>query len=329
MDMAKPYAAGLGDVPKLERYMGFLLQEWPLLAQKALRDPSDSPLSKTNVLDATIENISDASGLRLEFGVWRGKSIKRCATRFPDKQWFGFDSFEGFPDDGRVDWQKPFKVINLPDTPDNVTLVKGYFSDTLDSFLQNTPGTVDFVNVDCDIYSSTVDIFTALEAHKKLRPGVVIFFDELINYSDYMWNESLALFEMLERTGYGIEWLHCDHNIRMPTETIQYFIDDNHPVWMEDIRSGHWMQASCVLTDNPINCGALDNPEYREKLRWMAEGFTKREEVRLEQLAARNERLREMELERERRYIERKKSEKRRQLEIMAHRKAEKEKKGN
>lgn len=305
----------------LEKYMGFLLQEWPKLAQTALHDPSKAPLSRTNVLDKTIETLDETDGLRLEFGVWRGHSIRNCAKRFPNQHWYGFDSFEGFPDDGRIDWQKPFKVITMPNTPPNVTLVKGYFSDTLEPFLTETKGQIDFVNVDCDIYSSTVDIFTALEKHGRLRPGLIIYFDELINYSDYMWNESLALFEMLERTGLGVEWLCCDHKLRMPEDSIQHFIDGDHPVWMEDMRSGHWMQASCRLTDKPIDCGPVDNPEYKEKLRWMLEGFNTHEQARQQALEARNERLEEMERERERRYVERKKLEKKRQLENQARRK--------
>lgn len=310
---------------KMERYMGFLVQEWKKLATASLIDPADEPTSRTNVLDHTVQVVGDAPGLRLEFGVWRGNSIKRCATSFPDQHWYGFDSFEGFPDDGRIDWQKPFKVIELPDTPDNVTLVKGYFSDTLDPFLSETPGPVAFVNVDCDIYSSTVDIFTALEKHDRLRPGVTIYFDELINYVDYMWNEALALFEMCERTGLGIEWIAHDHRLRTPHQSAQHFHDGDHPTWMDDMRSGYWMQASCRLTDSGINCGPMDDPAYREELQWMVAGFEKQEARRQQALEDRNARLEEMERERERRYVERKKLEKQRQKENLERRKLEQE----
>lgn len=308
------------DDETLLRYMGFLSVEWPKLARTSLVPPGDPPQSRTNVLDETIGMVGDRTGHRLEFGVWRGNSIKRCAKRFPDNQWFGFDSFEGFPDDGRVDWQKPFKVIELPDTPPNVTLVKGYFSDTLDPFLRETPGEVAFVNVDCDIYSSTVDIFTALERHGRMKPGLFIYFDELINYPDYMWNESIALFEMLERTGMGVEWQCCDHHLRMPERSVQHFYDGDHPKWNEDMKSGHWMQASCRLTDTPIDCGPMDDPAWRDKMTWMVGGFRKHEKAREASLVARNRRLKEMEIEREERYKARKALEKQRQLERQAER---------
>ena len=313
------------DPDKMERYAGFLVQEWAKMADTPLRDPAADPQSRTEVLDHTVGVVGDTPGLRLEFGVWQGKSIQRCAARFPGQHWYGFDSFEGFPDDGRVDWQKPFKVIELPDTPENVTLVKGYFSDTLEPFLKDTPGDLAFVNVDCDIYSSTVDIFTALEADGRLKPGLVIYFDELINYVDYMWNESLALFEMCERTGFGLEWICHDHRLRTPEQSAQHFHDGDHPTWMEDMRSGHWMQASCRLTEGGIDCGPMDDPAYREKLQWIVAGMKKQEVRRQEALDARNARLAEQEAERERRFVERKKLEKQRQQENLARRKREQE----
>lgn len=316
--------AAMDDVQKMRRYAGFLVQEMPKLAGKSLLDPEQSPQSRTSVLDNTVDHVGRNPGLRLEFGVWRGNSIRRCAERFPSEQWYGFDSFEGFPDDGRVDWQKPFKVIQLPDTPANVTLVKGYFSDTLDPFLTETPGDVAFVNVDCDIYSSTVDIFTALEKHDRIRPGLVIFFDELINYADYMWNETLALFEMLERNGLGVEWLSCDHRLRLPEVTAQHFYDGDHPNWNDDIRNGFWMQAACVLTDKKIDCGPLEDSGYRAKIDWIVGGMRAQEDRRKQAFELRAQRLVDQEIEREERQVERKRLEKQRQLENLERRRREK-----
>lgn len=312
--------AAMTEPTRMERYMGFLVQEWARLAVHPLTAATEPPQSRTSVLDATIAQVGDAPGLRLEFGVWQGKSIQRCAAACPDRHWYGFDSFEGFPDDGRVDWQKPFKVIDLPDTPPNVTLVKGYFSDTLDAFLDATPGEVAFVNVDCDIYSSTVDIFAAMERHDLLKPGVVVYFDELINYNDYMWNESLALFEMCERTGLGIDWICYDHHLRQPERSAAHFHDRDHPTWMDDMRAGYWMQASCRLSNRGIDCGPMDDAAYRDKLAWMAEGFAIRERDRRTALNERNARIAAQDAERQERYDARKALEKQRQQDNMARR---------
>lgn len=306
--------------------MAFLVANWDKLQPHGLVDSAHPAVNRSTVLDRTIEMIGDREGQRLEFGVWQGKSIKRCAEAFPQHHWFGFDSFEGFPDDGRVDWQKPFKVIELPDTPSNVTLVKGYFSETLDPFLvEHQDDPLAFINIDCDIYSSTVDIFAALEKHQKLKPGLVIYFDELINYSDYMWNESLALFEMLERTGLGLKWHFYDQNLRTPRESVEMFHSGDHPTWMDDMRSGYWMQATCELTDEGVDLGPVDDAGYRALLTWMVEGVEKQNERRLAALAEREERLKEIERERERRYLERKKLEKERQLQNLERRRAEKQ----
>lgn len=294
----------LGAPTKMERYMGFLVQEWAKMAKTALVGIDQPAVKGSTVLDATTTILGAVPGLRLEFGVWRGNSIRRCATKFPEQHWYGFDSFEGFPDDGRVDWQKPFKVIQLPDTPPNVTLVKGYFSDTLDAFLTATPGPVSFVNIDCDIYSSTVDIFTALEKHAHIQPGLVIYFDELINYVDYMWNESLALFEMLDRTGLGVEWLCIDQHLRDPQTSAAHFHAADHPTWNDDMRAGYWMQASCRLTDMPMDCGPLQDPQYRAIVSDMLAGYYKQEAARIAALSRRTEKLAEQEAERQARLDE-------------------------
>ena len=308
---------------KEERYVGFLMAQWPKLARTALAAPDELPRTRTTVLDRALDAVGEAPGLRLEFGVWRGNSIRRCAERYPRQRWVGFDSFEGFPDDGRLDWQKPFKVIELPDTPPNVTLVKGYFSEMLAPFLADTPGEVAFVNIDCDLYSSTADVFAALEAAGRLRPGLTIYFDELINYADYMWNESLALFEMLQRTGLGVEWLACDQHLRQPEESAAHFVAGDHPTWTEDMRAGYWMQAACRLTEGPVDCGPMDDPGWRHRLRSVIEAMAVQAGRREAAKADIDRRRTEQEAERQRRYEARKALEKRRQRETLARRRGD------
>lgn len=147
-----------------------------------------------------------ASATILEFGVWRGFSINRLARRFPDATIHGFDSFAGFPDDGRLDWKLDFAVAGLPKVRPNVRLVKGFFSDTLPGFVAALPegSMVDLVHVDCDIYSSTATIFEHLGPH--LGPGSVIVFDELVNYFDFPENEFLAFYRFLQHRDLDFEW---------------------------------------------------------------------------------------------------------------------------
>ena len=59
-------------------------------------------------------------------------------------------------------------------------------------------GVLDFVHIDCDIYSSTKTVFE----HIEVRDGTIILFDEYWGYEDYRNHERKAFME----TGYNIEW---------------------------------------------------------------------------------------------------------------------------
>lgn len=168
------------------------------------------------MIDAVADHVRSAlaaaarplsSALILEFGVWRGVSIRRLARRFPGARIEGFDSFQGLPDDGRSDWPLAFPVRRLPAVPGNVRLVPGFFSETLPAFTQGLAPdlAVDLVHVDCDIYSSTRSVFQNLGPW--LRPGTVILFDELVNYMEFPENEFFAFYEFLTENGLDFEWL--------------------------------------------------------------------------------------------------------------------------
>ena len=73
----------------------------------------------------------DGGGLYLEFGVYKGGSINFISSILPDEIIYGFDSFEGLPEDWRYDLQKGgFNVDgNLPPVNKNVRLIKGWFNE--------------------------------------------------------------------------------------------------------------------------------------------------------------------------------------------------------
>lgn len=63
-------------------------------------------------------------GLKLEFGVYTGYSIK-LISKYVDKI-YGFDSFEGLPENWHSGILKgDFSIKNLPKVPSNVILKKG------------------------------------------------------------------------------------------------------------------------------------------------------------------------------------------------------------
>lgn len=229
--------------------MAFLLAELPRLRRARVRRRWLRGPGRWDALDAAIEHVSDHDvGIALELGVYRGKSITRCAKKRPRTRFVGFDSFEGLPEDGRRDWKIDFAVEDLPRVPTNVELVKGWFSDTLPRFLAANPDPIKFVHIDCDIYSSTCEVFRALEAADRLMPGVVLCFDELLNYDRYLWNEMLALFEMLERTGLGVDWLAVAGGVYALGETIGHLERGTHPSWERSQATGFRPQAALLLT---------------------------------------------------------------------------------
>jgi hypothetical protein len=257
---------------KAERYVAFLLTYLPQLQSYAIfPEPHQETKWRGSVLMATIETLASRPGLCLEFGVYKGGSITACAKKFPDRIFYGFDSFEGFPDDGRKDWKQDFSVEKLPAVPANAKLIKGWFSETLPAFLKQHGGEVGFINIDCDIYSSTRDVFTILHDHSRLKPGVIISFDELINYRGFLFNEMLALFEMLERTGLGLEWICCHKNVRLAPEAIRLRKEGNYPDWNSDIAAGFRQQASLYLTDKPLNDAILRDDRMAAYIRQQAQ----------------------------------------------------------
>ena len=169
------------------------------------------PDIKTHPLDYVLDNFKIDDGAILEFGVWQGNTIRQIAEKLPDRLIFGFDSFEGLPEE----WTRPDMSFakgsfnldgNLPVVPDNAKLIKGWFDQTLPNFLEEHKVTkVSFVHVDCDIYSSTKTVFDNLG--NLFHDGTILVFDELLNYSNCKEHELKALYEMTREFDFKIEWI--------------------------------------------------------------------------------------------------------------------------
>jgi predicted O-methyltransferase YrrM len=171
----------------------------------------DSTGSKKELLTKAFQR-ADVSGHRLvcEFGVFTGVSINHLA-KMTGQRVFGFDSFEGLPERWWDGWKVgAFAVPKLPRVRPNVTLIKGWFNQTLPGFLMDNPGDVGFLHVDSDLYSSAKTIFELLGP--RLKPGTVIVFDEYFNYPEWEQGEHKAFTEFLSQTGYSVEYLGYARN---------------------------------------------------------------------------------------------------------------------
>lgn len=146
-------------------------------------------------------------GLVMEFGVAGGASLRNLAAQ-TSRQVHGFDSFGGLPEDWAGTKEKAGAFTQkgkLPKMPPNVALHPGWFDQTLPAFLATNEEEAAFIHVDCDIYVSTVTIFTALRA--RIVPGTVILFDEYFNYPGWRGHEYKAFQEFIKTTGLSYHYL--------------------------------------------------------------------------------------------------------------------------
>ncbi len=124
----------------------------------------------------------------MEFGVYQGTSMRWWTNKIGHKgsRFIGFDTFTGLPEHWRA--TEPMGAFDaggkLPDIEDERCQFEvGLFQDTLPAFLKRT----DFrgrlvINLDADLYSSTLFVLTTLAA--RLKHGDILFFDEFSNPMD-------------------------------------------------------------------------------------------------------------------------------------------------
>jgi len=163
--------------------------------ENQFRDHKDRRSYLTYTFDFT-----NIEGYILEFGVWKGTTINHLAT-LTDKTIYGFDSFQGFPEDWRWKKDKTFikgdlSLEEVPEVLDNVNLYIGLFEDSIPKWKENHKGPIQFLHIDSDLYSSCKTILTELNA--QIFPGTIIVFDELFDYLDWENGEWKALNEWLE-----------------------------------------------------------------------------------------------------------------------------------
>jgi hypothetical protein len=155
-----------------------------------------APIFETDLDLLTHAMTMTKPGLCLEFGVASGRTISHIAGL--TERVYGFDSFEGLPEDWRSGFVKGAFAGDLPPVPPNAVLIKGWFEKTLPEFLGKQQGPVAFLHIDCDLYSSTKTIFDLLAP--RIVRGTVIVFDEYFNYPGWQQHEHKA-FEEFKSAG--------------------------------------------------------------------------------------------------------------------------------
>lgn len=135
------------------------------------------------VFEAVAKRISDKQVLYLEFGVFKGASMRYWANslKHPKTQLHGFDSFEGLPEDFDNDGGPYVKgtfdlegvVPHIDDS--RVRFFRGWFDKVLPNYTV-TEHEVLVLTMDADLYSSTIYVLRHLRQYK---PGTFIYFDDM------------------------------------------------------------------------------------------------------------------------------------------------------
>ena len=174
--------------------------------------------------------LSNAAIEYLEFGVYRGASIRRWAeiNTHEDSRFIGFDTFEGLPET----WEHFLETSHagLYDTggeapridDPRVRFVKGLFQATLPGFLLSRtgdPGQL-VLHLDADLYSSTKTVFDLLG--DRVVPGTVIQFDEYFNYPGWQQGEYKAFQEFVESRGVEFEYVgYCERSYQVSVRILR------------------------------------------------------------------------------------------------------------
>jgi hypothetical protein len=181
-------------------------------------------------------------GIALEFGVGGGGTLRRIAGSSAFQRTIGFDSFQGLPEDWLPEWPKgSFSRDSVAPEVSGAELVSGAFIETVRPFLDALPADahIRLVHIDCDLYSSTATVLTALAARLAALPSFVggangngnaeplwLVFDELRGYPGCEAHELRALFETLRDSGMAAEVVGSDQRPPPEGPALRFFEAD-------------------------------------------------------------------------------------------------------
>jgi hypothetical protein len=165
-----------------------------------------------------------------EFGVYKGRSLPIFFDKIACSSVVGFDSFEGLPIEAKdkhthVGWVKGLysASTDLQEVPkkiasniekslrkelksNDVYIQQCWFTDIV--FNASYMKKAIFVNVDCDIYSSTCEMFEFLFKNDLIDENTFFRFDDWGGTPEFVGGESKAFVEKCAKYNYGFEILY-------------------------------------------------------------------------------------------------------------------------
>jgi hypothetical protein len=126
----------------------------------------------------------NTSILYLEFGVASGVSFSWWMTnsKHPDSRFYGFDTFEGLPENWGLFYKKGDMKHEIMESDDiRHLLIKGLFQDTFPKFIAENLTALKsekrkIIHLDADLFSSTLFILSQLYPY--IKKGDILIFDE-------------------------------------------------------------------------------------------------------------------------------------------------------
>ena len=154
-------------------------------------------------------NDAATTGYIVECGAGAGKSLKTLvALAQPNQLVFGFDSFEGLPEDWKMNeehtWPSgSFAFDEIPDMP-GVELRIGWFADTLPIWKKEHPGRIALLHIDADLYSSCTTVLE--ELNDQIHVGTIIVSDDHFYKPSHGTSHEYTLWEQGQYRAFE-EWL--------------------------------------------------------------------------------------------------------------------------
>jgi len=154
------------------------------------------------------------------FGVYSGVSSKLISNKLINDdisyhRIYGFDSFRGLPTEkllvkkyeghqkGAFNAMELFGTEDIQEIIQNILkeignekfeIIQGLFKEVLSPVLHKEKKfhPASFIDIDVDLYRSTIDVFRFLFKYNLILPGTVIYFDDWGGVEEYTGGESLA-----------------------------------------------------------------------------------------------------------------------------------------
>jgi hypothetical protein len=215
--------------------------------------------STKDELDIAVRAVT-VSGLFLEFGVFKGRTITQIANLRPDSTVHGFDSFRGLAETWRPGFDAGAFDLHgqLPAVPSNVQLVPGWFNVTAPQFARSNSEPIAFLHVDCDTYESTALVLNELGC--RLQPGSVIEFDEYFSYEGWKEGEHRAWMEAVDRLGLQFKYLaYCGmqataviHSIERPCTAGRQAVQVGERAEVSVVPASKVLKAECADLLSPM-----------------------------------------------------------------------------